>query len=816
MFPIHPLSNLFRKARQRRTPRPREATNRRSAPRLAVEGLEARHLLARFVVPISVPADSTTNFHSLRAALTTPGLVAGEVIQIEPGSFPGTVANADIPAVAGLTLQGNRNVPVAEIPQITVIDAVDVQSPGVPFTFANLQVNFIGDGGFKFKADVTIEKCVFTGNGTAGERMLTLDGTTRAAIRDCTFISNVTQPSFSSPGLVFVQTAASSSNVISGNTFVSRAAGGSSLEYAGANAISDTVFGNQFIDTTLSIGDGVSGLRVADNDFKGLNTSNIVGLKLEGGSFDETVTVLRNTFSGVGQGITLQGGGVTTATVVANRIGSRWPGTPRGSWGWGIRLFPSAGGTLNATIEGNDLQDNRIGVEIAGQGMATGIDLGGGTLGSKGGNNFRSFTGQAGLVSNGGAIFVSNVAADRGPISALANLFSVADPETVIYDAGDDPTLANVQAGNALTGNAAYVQALYVTFLKRPGDTANPNDAGSWVNLLNRGGSRSVVADSIFRSAEGLGVQVASLYRSVLGREVEDSGRRAWVGYLQQGGTVEQLTNLLVTSAEYRNRYAGSDAAFVHSLYTRFLLRNPDNAGLAFWQGQVSANGRAEVARALLGSAEFRGLVVRGFYLNLLRRPAAPSQAEITGWVASGLDSVSMQLRFASTYEFARAADPSAGRVVQITADTAGHEVTRYFSPYAHGPTQKFYVFAEQRVVVVVHVNPAGADRIDTTVVAHVFDADEDLDAIQRWVNNQYSDALFADAPQPRRSITVAREQLHTRVTGPLEREPSIYFDQYDRYRVDFTIDGFTDGDLTVQPSQGSAAAFVRTKDLPR
>lgn len=655
MLPIHSLGGLFRTARDRTGMRRRETVQgRRRRPGLSVEGLEPRHLLARFVVPFSVAADNTTNFHSLRAALTTPGLVAGEVIQIEPGSFPGTVGNADIPPVAGLTLQGNRNVPVAEIPQITVLDAIDVQAPGVTFTFANLQVNFIGDGRFKFKADVTIEKCVFTGNGTAGERMLTLDGTTRAAIRDCTFISNVTQASFSSPGLVFVQTAASSSNVISGNTFVSRTTGGSSLEYAGANAISDTVFGNQFIDTTLVIGDGCSGLRVTDNDFKGLNTYNIVGLKLEGGAFNETVTVLRNTFSGLGQGITLEGGGVTTVTVAANRIATRGPSTARTSWGWGIRLFTAAGGTLNATVEGNDLQDNRIGVQIAGQGPATGIDLGGGSLGSRGGNNFRSFTEPAGSTSNGGAIYVSNLITANGPVSALGNLFSVADPETVIYDTGDDPTLANVLAGNALTGNAAFVQAVYVNFLKRTGNVGNPNDAGSWVTLLNRGGSRSVVAESILRSAEGLGVQVAFLYRTALGREVEDSGRRAWVGYLQQGGTVEQLTNLLVTSAEYRNRYAGSDAAFVHSLYTRFLLRNPDNAGLAFWQGQASAIGRAEVARALLGSAEFRGLVVRGFYLNLLRRPAAPSQAEIAGWVASGLDFVSMQLRFASTSEFAQ------------------------------------------------------------------------------------------------------------------------------------------------------------------
>lgn len=162
----------------------------------------------------------------------------------------------------------------------------------------------------------------------------------------------------------------------------------------------------------------------------------------------------------------------------------------------------------------------------------------------------------------------------------------------------------------------------------------------------------------------------------------------------------------------------------------------------------------------------------------------------------------------------AHAADPAPARVVQITTDTAGREVSSYFSPEAHGPTRKFYVFPEQRVVVVVYVKPAGADAIETTVVAHVFDAREDADGIEKWVNNQHSDALFPDAARPRRSVTVDRGHLHTKVAGPLEHEVGGGGDEYDRYRVDFTIDEFTDGDLTVKPSQGSAAAFVRTKPV--
>lgn len=160
------------------------------------------------------------------------------------------------------------------------------------------------------------------------------------------------------------------------------------------------------------------------------------------------------------------------------------------------------------------------------------------------------------------------------------------------------------------------------------------------------------------------------------------------------------------------------------------------------------------------------------------------------------------------------AANQAPARIVGFTADTAGLEVNRYYSLHAHGPTRKFYAFPDRRIVVVVHVNPARADAIETTAVVHVFPATADPAGIDKWINNQHSDALYPDAAVPERTVEVAPERLRAKATGPLEHEVGGNGDEYDRYRVDFTIDGFTAGDLTVKPSQGSAAAFVRTKDL--
>src|SRR5439155_3995641 len=102
--------------------------------------------------------------------------------------------------------------------------------------------------------------------------------------------------------------------------------------------------------------------------------------------------------------------------------------------------------TLNVKVEGNDFHFNQVGVDVPpgpGSGSVAGIDLGGGTLGSKGGNNFRSFS--AAATTTSGAIVVSAPLV-AGTISAQKNIFSVANPETVIFDQNDDGTLANVDA----------------------------------------------------------------------------------------------------------------------------------------------------------------------------------------------------------------------------------------------------------------------------------------------------------------------------------------------------------------------------------
>jgi len=92
------------------------------------------------------------------------------------------------------------------------------------------------------------------------------------------------------------------------------------------------------------------------------------------------------------------------------------------------------GAPFVALVQDNNFQNNKVGVEIYGDGTNAGeIDLGGGLLGSLGGNNFKGYTGASGNY----AIELTNTDS-TSTVYALGNLFSVTNPLTVLQDAADN------------------------------------------------------------------------------------------------------------------------------------------------------------------------------------------------------------------------------------------------------------------------------------------------------------------------------------------------------------------------------------------
>ena len=95
-----------------------------------------------------------------------------------------------------------------------------------------------------------------------------------------------------------------------------------------------------------------------------------------------------------------------------------------------------------------------------------------------------------------------------------------------------------------------------------------------------------------------------------------------------------------------------TNQTFVQALYVQLLNRQGGASEISSWVSVIPSLGRAGVARTLLGSAEYRGIVVRSYYTLLLHRLAPPAQAEVDGWVNSGFDLGSIRLGFESSLEF--------------------------------------------------------------------------------------------------------------------------------------------------------------------
>jgi hypothetical protein len=125
----------------------------------------------------------------------------------------------------------------------------------------------------------------------------------------------------------------------------------------------------------------------------------------------------------------------TTATILNNVLNTG---------GLATGLILSGGAHFQAKVQGNNFGGNLVGVSVTGDGTTAGVvDLGGGSLGSTGGNDFRSFTT---ATADSYAVGLFQVGSGYS-MSALDNHFSVT-PTSVIADRRHDPAAGG--SGNIL------------------------------------------------------------------------------------------------------------------------------------------------------------------------------------------------------------------------------------------------------------------------------------------------------------------------------------------------------------------------------
>jgi hypothetical protein len=583
------LTSWLKKNRQNKRP----AKGRRvKSFHPGIEGLEERSLMSAnaFVVPLGVPGDGT-HFHSLGAALGSA--VSGETITIEPGAYSEVVSVS----VAGITIQGDPNIPGSILPR----DDINLLASNVTLSNLNLG-NVVVGSAFNHETVIRSQLLTFTEQGglsQAGHNVLSQN-----VITGSVDLQGNSPPT-------------PTGDLIEHNTFTSHAQEILKL----VNATSTTVQDNTFFGD----GNGAVGVWVDSDSDHVLIANN----KIEMSGTIATALTLAN----------VDGGHTLAATVLNNTLDGGTNGT-----GLYIDLFTNNPSDFKAVIQGNDFRGNANGVEISagiGGGVAGEIDLGGGSssLGSSlGGNDFRGFTPNNGLF----AIAMHNTVANL-PVSAQHNIFQGGiSPNQVIADGSNGGT-GVVDYTQNLIGDRAFVQTLYQHLLGR---TGAPAEIDGWVAQMP-GMGQGGVANAILNSDEALGRIVEVYYIDYLGR-AGDAGEIAdWVYQLHHGWSPEAVQAGFIDSPEFLGHI---NTDYVQALYLNILHRTGSLAELSGWTSQLQVQGLTGVAYGFTSSTENRDNVVTSFFADLLHRQ--PTAGELSGLVSQPADLLTLEGQILAMPEF--------------------------------------------------------------------------------------------------------------------------------------------------------------------
>lgn len=577
------FAHLLRVSQRNSAPSRRQPNARRA--RLALEGLETRLLPASvFVVPISQPTDGT-HFHTLSSALPAAGTEG--VVTIEPGASPDPLQVPVLVNQPRVTIQGDPNVPASSLPAYDL----SLQTGLVKIVNMNLHSLLVGTS-----ASVTL-----AGGATVRNSL----------IYNLTAFDN---------GSTYTQ------NIITGTATIDQGTIG------GHDVISNNTF-TSGASSVLSL-TGCSGVQVVGNTFFANGIANVIFVR-NTHSFNDGVTTFPATFannsitfpgSQGGNGIVVQqdGTAISDLRILNNRFDSNGKGQ-----GIVMSMANADDTHFRAFVQGNDFHNNAVGVTVVGDGVHAGlIDMGGGSQGSLGGNNFRGFAKPTGISK--AAITVSN--ATFGLVLARQNIFTDGVTPADVTFAGTGGGFTDAQS--PLSSQRASIQALFNEVLGRTGGL---NELDTWVNILNGQGQAAAVT-GIYRSAESLGRIVDTFYLRFLGRQSDTSGRNGWINFLQNGGTEEKLETLFLTSPEYIGHI---NTDFVQSLYINILGRTGSASELAGWNNAIQQLGLAGIANAFTNSTENRSNTVRSYFQTFLHR--TPSGAELNALVSTSADLLSLQ-----------------------------------------------------------------------------------------------------------------------------------------------------------------------------
>lgn len=179
-------------------------------------------------------------------------------------------------------------------------------------------------------------------------------------------------------------------------------------------------------------------------------------------------------------------------------------------------------------------------------------------------------------------------------------------------------------------------------------------------------------------------VFVTRCYRVILGREPDDGGLQYWVGILGSGKqAASEIIYGFMTSNEYRNR-GYSDSASIEILYRAMLGRDSDQSGKLYWLGIVNGgNSLAFVINGFCTSTEFKRLCAE-YGIKPGSVPTGPAKPAVPVDLTTGTETADEPIPYGTEYQNDPNRYASEGNVV-IRAGVNGVRRVTYTVTYSNG-----------------------------------------------------------------------------------------------------------------------------------
>lgn len=184
-------------------------------------------------------------------------------------------------------------------------------------------------------------------------------------------------------------------------------------------------------------------------------------------------------------------------------------------------------------------------------------------------------------------------------------------------------------ADDPYTPDELWIRATYQDVLGREADAAGLQ---AWVDARDRGLTGRRFAAAVVGSAEARTRMARDLYTTYLDRPGDPAGVAYWAESLRTTTLWNVRARVLGTPEVYA-RSGGTDADYVEALYPLALGRSASGADVTYWSGRLAGGlGRGALAKHLLVSTEAVRRVVRTLYQDMVGSVPAPPDLE--PWVA--------------------------------------------------------------------------------------------------------------------------------------------------------------------------------------